>query len=376
MKKVVEIILIILFFLQGTKNLAGIVLIVLILFCSFFLAKKKIKITFPSYLLLGIVLYSFYLLLGLYNNHPRPHIDIKYQIYSFFFFFGLLNLVVKIDFLAVLFKVNLITCLIYILLFYGLFPNIWHEATFGRQGRVLGPAVISIVLILFYYLFYARPFDKKLGIALSLSFVYLLMTSNFTNILIVFSLVALIVINFKKLFQLKYVLSVFFLTILVVVVLQSSFVPDMVTTKMEFVLKPWEYGSIKTRIQDLNQALVNENFTFFEKIFGEGYGVGSKIYRENEISPSLSKTLSFQEIDNGFYYLYHRGGWSLLLLFLLSHLLLLFKSRNIKAKFGFIIIVLSTNLLSIHYFNYMFYLLIPFLIICKNYKPTKEYAEA
>lgn len=366
MKKAVEVILILLYFLEGANDQSGITLALLLLLLAAPFIGTYHKIRLPDYFLLAAMVYAFYLALGLYHQHPAAHIDIKFQFFQFIFFLALVNQRVKIDFLGLLFKINLIVFISYLILLLDLFPNFWHESTFGRQGRVLGPNIICIALILFYYLYKGRPFDRRLGWALLYATVYLLLTSNFMNIAIVLSLVALIVVNFKKLFRPVYIITLIAFIVLGILYLRSPWVPDMVATKMEYALKPWEYGTVQTRIQDLQQALGNENFGWFEKIIGKGFGTGSKIYRENKISPSLSRTLAFQEIDNGFYYLYHRGGWSLLSIFIISHIYLMFKIKRVEAKLGFVALVFITNILSIHYFNYYFYLLIPFFIIYRD----------
>ena len=249
------------------------------------------------------------------------------------------------------------------MLFFNLIPNIWNDNTFGQGGRVYGPSIISFNLLLFYYLLTRKTFDKKLVLAAILGLVYIALTSNFMNLVIFLLLVILLSFDFRKLFRPVYIFSTLFFLIGLFLYLNSPYVPELISNKLEYVFKPWEYGSFKTRIDDFNQVVANEDFGFFKQLFGEGFGTSSQIYRYNPISVSLSRTFSFQEIDNGFYYLYHRGGWSLLVIFIVSHLYLLLKINNIKAKMGFFIFVFFTCLLSIHYFNYYYYLLIPFFIL-------------
>ncbi len=351
------------FFIQGANEQSALTLALLLALLVAPFVGKNDRLRLPDYFLLAIMVYGFYLVLGLINGHPSAHIDIKYQFFGFIFFLAMINQRARIDYLSLLLWINFGVFVIYILLYLGMFPQIWHESTLGRQGRILGPAIISITLILFYYLCYNKPFDKKLTVALLLATVYLMLTSNFTNIVIVFGLAVLIAVDWKKFFSPLYIITTVFILILGLLYLESPYLPDMVSTKMEYIGKPWEYGSVQTRIQDLQQALIKENFGFFKKFFGEGFGASSQIYRENVISPSLSRTLAFREIDNGFYYLYHRGGWTLLTLFILSHLYLMTKVSGMKAKIGFLIIIFFVNLLTIHYFTNIFYLLIPFLVL-------------
>lgn len=272
----------------------------------------------------------------------------------------------EIDFLKILFIANILTFIIYGLLYVGAIPNIWHESTIGVGGRMQGPPITAIIFIVFYYLLFKIPFDLRLLKAGVLALLYMVLNTNFMNMTIFAVLLLLLFINFKKMFKPVYIIgfSIIFLTGLWY--LNSPFVPKLVAAKMQYITRPSEYPSLKTRKEDLQKALDNANFSPIKKAFGEGYGASTSIYRENKIARSLSGTFTFQEIDNGFYYLYHRGGWSLLLVFLISHLCLLSMINLVKAKAGFIVIVLLTNILSIHYFDYYFYLLIPFFIIYGN----------
>lgn len=366
MRKLLYIALIALFFLQGAAG-STLLTVTTLLFLIFTLfLQKKAQPKFYAYLLIAFVIYLFYLSIGFFNDHPNAHIDIKFQLFSFVFYFWLINNRFKIDQLKLLLAINWTVLIIYLLLYVDFIPNFWNEKTFGQQGRVLGPAITPMVYILFYYLYHHKKFDRTLGIALMGSMIYLLMTSNFMNFSIVLILSILTVVNMKQLLRPVYVIGILILGILLGLYINSPFVPEMIASKLEYVFKPWEYGTVKTRIADLQQALDNENFGVFKKLFGEGFGASSNIYRENKLSPSLSRTFSFQEIDNGFYYLYHRGGWTLVALFFATHLYLLSRIRGIKGKIGFFAIVLITNLLSIHYFNYLFYLFLPFWILHKR----------
>lgn len=366
MKILINILFVFLFFLQGAAD-SSLLTVITILFLVFTLFLQQGKMpTFPGYFLLAFAIYIFYLSIGLFNNHPNAHIDIKFQLFFFAFYFWLINNRFNIDFLKLLFAINGIVLVIYLLLYLDIMPNFWNENTFGRQGRVLGPAITPMVYILFNYLYTNKKFDRRLGVSLMGAMIYILMTSNFMNLAIVSALSLLVVINFKQLLKPIYIAGIMILGLLLVLYINSPFVPEMISSKLEYIFKPWEYGTVKTRIADLQQALDNENFGVFQKLFGEGYGASSNIYRENKLSPSLSRTFAFQEIDNGFYYLYHRGGWSLLVLFFVSHIYLITKTPRIKAKIGFFVIILITNALSIHYFNYLFYLILPFWILHKR----------
>lgn len=350
--------------LQGTNQYNELVLgfYAVLLVCVFSVNKEKVKL--PSYYILAICIYACYLLIGVFNGHENPLVDIKFQIFSFLFFFSIVNL--RFDYIKLLFLINNLVFVIYVLLYLNLIPNIWNEFTFGSGGRLYGPSIISINILLFCYLLEGKQFDRKLILAILQGGIYILLTTNFMNLAVFVVLAFLLAVNFRSLLKPIYIASIFIVLILGVVYLNSPYVPELVSAKMKYIYQPWEYPSLKTRLADFNQIVDKENFGFFKKIFGEGFGASSEIYRYNPIAVSLSRTFKFQEIDNGFYYIYHRGGWTLFLIFIMSHLYLFFKINFLKAKIAFFAFIFITCILSIHYFNYYFYLIIPFGILYKR----------
>lgn len=355
--------------LQGTRDYNILVLgLYVILLAGIFLIKKS-KIRIPQYYILGLIIYLVYLFIGVLNGHENLFIDVKFQLFAFIFFICIINL--ELNFKKLLFTINKLVFAIYILLYFNLIPNIWGWTTFGFGDRMYGPAIIAINLLLFYYLLNGMAFDKKLIIASFLGFIYIALSTNFMNLAIFIVLGFLLMVNLKKLLKPIYIISFLCLIVLGIAYLNSPFVPELVTAKLQYVFKPWEYPSLKTRIDDFNQIVSKEDFGIFKQIFGEGFGTSSQIYRYNPIAVSLSRTFSFQEIDNGFYYIYHRGGWTLLSIFILAHLYLMLRIKKIKSRIGYVMFVFITCILSIHYFNYTFYLLIPFFILYNN-KFTKH----
>lgn len=337
-------------------------LYIVLIGCVFFIKKNKVKL--PLYYVIALIVYAFYLLIGVLNGHNNPFIDIKFQIFGFIFFFSIIN--IKLNFLKLLFFINSLVFIIYVLLLLDLIPNLWKYTTVGFKGRVYGPPIMAINLLLFYYILKEKAIDVKLGIALILGVFYIALTTNFMNLAVFGGLVFLLVVKFKKLMKPVYLISIFALILLVVGYLYSPFVPELVSEKMKYVYKPWEYPSLKTRLDDFNQIVSKENFGLFKQLFGEGFGTSSEIYRHNPIAVSLSRSFNFQEIDNGFYYIYHRGGWTLFSIFILSHIYLMFRLDNVKVRLAFIWLIFVTCILSIHYFNYSFYLLIPYFILYNN----------
>ena len=331
---------------------------------------KKGKIKVPLYFYLTLAIYLIFLTIGLFYGHREPQIDIKFQLFGFLFYLFLLN---KKEFnvLPILLIINYIVLGVYILLYIGKFPNLWHTTIIGFQGRVYGPSIIPIILISFYYLIKNKSFDLKLATAYIVAIPSLMMTTNLMNIVITGILLMLLVVDFKKLMQPKFIFIIVGIGLSSFLFFNSNYAPDLIKQKIPYLLDPFEYPSLKIRANDLKTALSQENFSITEKIVGKGFGASTTIFRENEEVQAFSDFITFQEIDNGFYYLYHRGGFSLLILFILFHSYLLMVIKSFKVKVGFIFIITFTCLLSIHYFNNMFYLILPFLILEGN-KNKKE----
>ncbi|MBA80266.1 hypothetical protein [Leeuwenhoekiella sp.] len=363
MKILYQILLVALFLMISATKFNNLFLLILVfLVSSAWIVIKKGKLRLPVYFYGVFIIYFIFLIVGFFYDHKNPTIDIKFQIYGFLFYIFLLN-IGKFDFLKFLFILNFAVFIVYMLLYLGILPNWWDYTVIGYRGRVYGPAIIPIVLICFYYLLKRKPLDISLGLSFLIAMPYLVLTTNLMNMVITAVLLFLIMANFKKLFQPSYIIISALIVISSIGYINSDLAPQLIKEKLPYVLKPWDYASLKIRIEDFGKAVRSEDFNTAQKIFGKGFGASTSIYRENEEAQSFSRYFTFQEIDNGFYYLYHRGGFLLLFIFLLLHLVLLLKLPTIRAQAGFVFLVVFTNLLSIHYFNNVFYLLIPFLIL-------------
>lgn len=376
MKFIYQIILVVLFLTVGTLSFSSLMALCLVLLLfGAWVATKKGKLEVPKYVFVVAFFYIPFLILGLIHQYPNPTIDIKFQFYGLIFYLFLVN-VKDLKILRLLFILNAVVAIVYILSFLGFVPSLWNIDTTGKGGRVYGPAIIPIVLIGFYYLYNKMSFDLPLAISWVIALVYLFLTSNLMNLVTAGVLLILIVINVRKIFNPAFVVGFSLLIAVSIAFFNSKYAPEAIKEKLPYVLKPWEYASFQIRIQDLNTALLTENFSWSEKLIGKGFGVNTTVYRENKIAQFFSGKFTFQEIDNGFYYIYHRGGFVLLFLFLLAHAYLVYKIPSMKAKLGFMAIFVITNLLSIHYFTNFFYLIVPFLIleteIRSNQKHTKN----
>lgn len=364
-KIVFNVVLIILFFLKGTEYYTSLTIILIITLLANVFIQKSYRIKIPPFFIIAFLVYLFYLSIGFFYNHNNWHIDVKFQLINFAFFFILINQETIKDYLNLFFIINFLTFIIYALLYFDLIPNLWHPKTFGFRGRAYGPSIISFLFISFIYLFNKKTIDRKIIVAFFLAFAYTLITTNFMNLGVIIILMTLVWVDLKKLFSPTSIILTLVLLISSISFLNSSYVPELISEKSKYIFKPWEYASVQTRIVDFKQAVKNENYTFTECIVGKGFGASTTIvrYYRDRRNKLHSNTNTFQEIDNGFYYLFHRGGFSLLLIFLITHFYLFLKIPNYKAKIAFIIILLFTNLLSIHYFNYIFYMFFAYYIM-------------
>ena len=143
-----------------------------------------------------------------------------------------------------MFLINYTVLGIYILLYLGKFPNLWHTTVIGYQGRVYGPSIIPIVFISFYYLIKNKTFDLKLVLAFIVAIPSLLLTTNLMNIVIAGILLMLLVVDFKKLIQPKFILIILGIGLSSVLFFNSSYAPDLIKEKY---LVTTETISTKTR---------------------------------------------------------------------------------------------------------------------------------
>ncbi len=73
--------------LQGTNQFNPLVLALYLVLLSCVFIVKKHKVKLPEYYILAIIIYLFYLFIGVINGHENPFVDIKFQMFAFIFFF-------------------------------------------------------------------------------------------------------------------------------------------------------------------------------------------------------------------------------------------------------------------------------------------------
>lgn len=353
------------FVLQRMHGSYYIMLFMTLLYGFYYYSRNKVKNNLSLYLFLVVIVYLFYLIIGISNNHSSLIADIKIQVTSFLFYLILLSTQGKnINWEEILFGFNYVIFFIYLFLFLGIMPNLWSNLTFGFEKRMYGPSLNGIVLLLFYYLLNEKKIDRKIVVAFILGLIYTASSQSVMNISITIILFILLAVRKEYFFRGVLLLGIF-------VVMSLFLMPEYALHKMSFIFRPWEYRSFQTRISDLAQVFSTTDFTWFNVIFGEGFGASTRVFRYIVEKPELSLFETFLEVDNGFYYIYHRGGLSLLVLFLAGHYILLKMIPSFKGRVAFMTIFFIINILTIHYCTHFIFLLIPFWII-ENYGKEKK----
>lgn len=119
-----------------------------------------------------------------------------------------------------------------------------------------------------------------------------------------------------------------------------------------------KFLSFQTRISDLKFVLRGFDINSFEAWFGAGIGVKSEVIRYNPFTKGVSEVRDFLEIDNGYYYIFHRFGFiglSVLTLMILRAFFL--KNNFLMAIFLSVTVFLSiTFITSIS--TFLFFLLV------------------
>jgi hypothetical protein len=119
--------------------------------------------------------------------------------------------------------------------------------------------------------------------------------------------------------------------------------------------------------------MLDQKSSVGQVLFGDGPGVTSEVYRVSIRGNNLFEFREFLEIDNGFYYVYHRAGLVGLGLFLFLHGFLLKKYGNFRNRMCFLAFFVITNTLSIHYFTNPMSSLMLYLMLRHNEEENNKW---
>lgn len=356
---------------------------------------------------LKVVFLGFYILLfgAIIAYNKNVYINIKYTViififYSFWFYLGLNNKFIYLDLIfhlfwgtsilifynafekieynrlfIIIFTLNFIIFLVYVLLRYNIMPNIYVGETNLPKGmeeyRVLGPTILSLHIIpLLYNKKDIVPNRNNNIIIYSNIFIGLItlnLVGNLQNTLVFIFLnyIALVKSGFwSNLFKIiSFAIVVFlFLTI---------FAPAKTVEKFKTISNPTKSTSLVGRITDLIYMTTQVKYSSFQIVFGSGVGTVSEVSR---LAIWDMKTISkhkFPEIDNGFFYAWHRTGFVGLALYLFLFGVIFKRIKNIKNRISFVVYFIITNLLSTHFFTHFTTALIVYVLVRRE-STTKE----
>lgn len=303
--------------------------------------------------LIVLLFYSFWFIIGL--KHKDWHRDVKFHLIwgiSILIYYNILEKLNIDKLFKALFTLNVLITIIYFLLKINKFPQIYLGERVLSEGniyRISGPIVITFYAILFLVNKVEFVYDK-----FNIYAVFINMIIGIFSILLIGSLQNLVIyISFyyiffmqkglmRNLLYIAIILSFFFIII-------SIFASHEYLEKIYQLKNPLESETIKTRFMDLVYVFTQIKYSFFDLWFGVGVGVKAEIQR---IATWNAKTLvdfDALEIDNGFYYIFHRTGIIGLSIFVFINLLTIIRFRNQKNKYCLLIFFVITNLLSVHY---------------------------
>lgn len=323
----------------------------LLIFYFFFYKKLKVGAGFA---LAGMLLYSVWLLRGLTN--PAVHIDLKYHLawaLSLLIFANLLGKLSNPELLRYLFRLNLLLFAVYLLLLAKAIPNAYvvEDLPEYQAFRLFGPVLVS-----FYAICMTANYSSLerwprrnlyLLVNLGLGTVVAILSGSLQHFAI-FATVYLLTF-FRRRHLVRFVLA---LGLGIVLFFGSIwfFGTEQHRYKFRELLNPLQSPTLLTRANDLFYML-GQKSGVGQVMLGDGLGVTSEVFRVSTRGGKLVEFREFLEIDNGFYYIYHRTGLVGLALFLMLHAYLLKKYGNPKNRMCFLVFFVVTNALSIHYFT-------------------------
>ncbi|MDM1444009.1 hypothetical protein [Myroides odoratimimus] len=311
---------------------------------------------------------GLYLFIGLFSDNPSIVMELKnwsFWILSLNIGF-LLFTYLEDDELDKLLSYSIFIILgVYVLLKINLIPNIYmkEELAEYHNYKTLGPYLVIPIVYQCFYIVKNIVVTKRYWLVSLSSLCIVLLSGSLQYLLLI---LLGIILMFVK-FNLRFILS-FVIVSVISIFMMYRFLPEKQVDKMLQVLNPLESPTVQTRISDVEFAY-NRNRS--EPLFGEGLGVRSTIQRVSFQNSSLVDTRDFLEVDNSFYYLYHRMGFFGLLMFCIL-IYSLQRKLSSKAKIYFLLFILVNGFLSIHMFTVNSFALIFSFFIFNSYGKRKS----
>ena len=328
-------------------------LIVSILFLAVIFNVGMIKL--PSAFPILLVIYIFILFYSVGNK--AIFIDFRHHIYILIIFILLYQIRNRVNFFENFFKISFHFCtlvfFLYIFFYLDLIPSFYKSSDVPEYQafRIVGPSLDIFLFLPFLYSMKQFPRshnDKYLFLAFLMGLFSCAISGSNTSLVIhiIFYLTAFYSGNIK---------FWIFNTLLLVTLLIAGFgfLSEGHIEKISQIGSPQESLTVLTRINDLASAYERMLNQKENMIFGEGVGVTTEVLRISW-DGKFSEYREFLEIDNGFFYVFHRLGIFGLLLYIALFFFLVIKFGSSKNKLMFFSYFLITNLMTIHIFNQVF----------------------
>jgi len=355
--------------LEGIGAYLGLIILV-IMFSFLFLSFFNYRLQNWIYLL---AIYSItYIIFGINNNAWLP--DVRITLTNILLLLLLVRYFSKIPcsrIIKTIFHLNIFAFLIFILTYFKIIPNLFFDniiSAYHDYKTSANPIFLFYILPFVYALLQIR-IDKIIFANLIMGGIVGLLSGSLQNLTLI------LVIHAILIFDLRHISIKSFLLLIGVAItfyLSLRYVDSRFVSKMSNIITPLESNTIRTRILDLLYIWPKATESIEKIIFGSGIGIRSTTYRVHVLSPSLSDYRTFLEIDNGFFYIFHRYGLIGFSLFLIVHKNLLNKIKGFNAKVIFIIVILIVNALTIHYWTQYISAILIALIIRFNHEHTQQ----
>lgn len=312
-------------------------------------------IKLPSAVRILIVIYIFVLLFSVGNK--AIFIDFRHHISILIIFILLYQIRNRVNFFENFYKISFHFCtLVFFLYFFfylDLIPSFYKPSDVPEYQafRIVGPSLDIFLFMPFLYSmkqFSTSRNEKYLFLAFLMGLFSCAISGSNTFLVlhIIFYLTAFYRVTIKF-----WILNILFLVTLLIT--GFGFLSEAHIEKISQIGSPQESLTLITRINDLANAYERMLNQKENMIFGEGVGVTTEVLRISW-DGKFSEYREFLEIDNGFFYVFHRLGIFGLILYIALFLFLVIKFGSSKNKLMFISYFLLINLMSIHIFNQVF----------------------
>lgn len=341
-------------------------LVMLIL--TFFAVIKYKKILFPKIFYIVSIGY-FLMILYSIGNHVL-HIEFKHHMAFFLVFIFLYQTVSKYDknyelFFKYSFILSIIVFLFYLLFFLNLLPNPYRDVDVPLYAafRVSGPPLGIFLFLPFIYVmkeFPQKQYQNNLYIAFVLGLIACALSGSNQSFILHIAFYAFAILRMNA----KNIALIAFISI-ISILLAPKLLSDAHLEKISQIVNPLDSQTVLTRINDLSYAydqMIKKDENIF---FGEGIGITTEVMRTSWDS-KWSEYREFLEIDNGFFYVFHRLGIVGLIAYLGMIFYLIYRFGTVRNKLMYFSFFLVTNLLSVHFFTHVFSAFLTYFLTRKS----------